>query len=95
MCICLDVLQEEIKNMLLDLVRLYKEQEFQLKGNSEFYHVIFKTSKIFPSVGSLSSHILAPTPPSTKKLIPTFMSLCLVSYLTPHINSFMTGVVII
>ena len=34
------------KNMLLDLVKIYKEQRFQLKGKRESYHLMFKISKI-------------------------------------------------
>ena len=68
------------KNMLLDLVKNYKEQGFQLKWNRESHHLMFKISKI-----SLSRQILAPTHFSTKKLILTLPLCLLVSSLKYHI----------
>ena len=64
------------KNMWLDLVRIYKEQGFQLKGNRESCHLMFKISKFFSSAG--------PPPPTLSHqlpLPPTFHSWFLVSSL--------------
>ena len=45
------------KNMLLDLVKNYKEQGFQLKGNRESYHLMFKISKISLSPNSCTNSL--------------------------------------